>query len=126
MKKEHIKIISAVLLSVTGMFVISFGIGFFKGTKKDIVEIPEKVSYIPEPSATPENTEKAPEPEYYLIDAENGEIKLYFVKGETVTELRSENISTEVFPKEDIIMLSEGIKTDTSEEALEVWENFIS
>ena len=72
---------------------------------------------------TPENTQKV---NYYLVSEEGGHIKLYYVDGDETTEIKSEKISLDVLPYDDISILSNGIKTDTADEALAIWENFIS
>ena len=118
--------IYAIILCVVA-FVISFAIGFITADEK----VEEKPVELPVTFEVQKRTEVAPaenlEPiQYYLISEDKGFLKLYYIEGENISELRSEKISIEVFPQADISMLSEGIKTETSEEALEVWENFIS
>ncbi len=127
MKEGHIKLIISGISLVVGIFIISIVVGFFAGREEENQEHQKiEVNHITGEVSEAADT-KAPEiVSYYLINEEDGELRLYYVEGENSVRLRSEEISKEIFPKEDMVMLSEGIKTDTSEEALEVWENFIS
>lgn len=127
MKEEHIRLIISGAVLIIGLFIISIATGFFMG-RKETEELPQeiKVNHIQNTEPKPSETAKTATLAYYLINEEEGELRLYYVEGDDVIRLRSEEISTDIFPKEDIAMLSEGIIADTSEKALEVWENFIS
>ena len=115
-------IISVVLLVVT-VFVIGFGIGFLN--TEDGFDTTEKL--VAETVNKPVEDEKSPEEvSYYLVNEEGGSIKMYHIEGEKAKVIKSEEISVDVLPEDDILLLSQGIKFQSEDEALEVWENFIS
>lgn len=127
MKEEYKKWGIYAVISAAVIFIISFVVSFFitrTENEDDYIDMP--VNYVSEeenryqPEITDLNTS------YYLIKEQSGNIKLHYIEGENSTELKSEQISLDVFPKEDISMLTQGIRTETAEEALAVWENFIS
>ena len=115
-------IISVVLLVVT-VFVIGFGIGFLN--TEDGFDTTEKL--VAETVNKPVEDEESPEEvSYYLVNEEGGSIKMYHIEGEKAKVIKSEEISVDVLPEDDILLLSQGIKFQSEDEALEVWENFIS
>lgn len=127
MKEEYKKWGIYAVISAAVIFIVSFVVSFFitrTENEDDYIDMP--VNYVSEeenpyqPEITDLNTS------YYLIKEQSGNIKLHYIEGENSTELKSEQISLDVFPKEDISMLTQGIRTETAEEALAVWENFIS
>lgn len=115
-------IISVVLLVVT-VFVIGFGIGFLN--TEDGFDTTEKL--VAETVNKPVEDEKSPEEvSYYLVNEEGGSIKMYHIEGEKAKVIKSEEISVDVLPEDDILLLSQGIKFQSEDEAMAVWENFIS
>ena len=75
----------------------------------------------------PVEDEKSPEEvSYYLVNEEGGSIKMYHIEGEKAKVIKSEEISVDVLPEDDILLLSQGIKFKSEDEAMAVWENFIS
>lgn len=115
-------IISVVLLVVT-VFVIGFGIGFLN--TEDGFDTTEKL--VAETVNKPVEDEKSPEEvSYYLVNEEGGSIKMYHIEGEKAKVIKSEEISVDVLPEDDILLLSQGIKFKSEDEAMAVWENFIS
>lgn len=127
MKEEYKKWGIYAVISAAVIFIISFVIAYFvtgENADDDYVEIP--ANYISENQNYYEPKITEVDVSYYLIREEEGHIKLHYIDGENSTELKSEEISLEVFPEEDISMLSQGIKAETEEDALIVWENFIS
>ena len=115
-------IISVVLLVVT-VFVIGFGIGFLN--TEDGFDTTEKL--VAETVNKPVEDEKSPEEvSYYLVNEEGGSIKMYHIEGEKAKVIKSEEISVDVLPEDVILLLSQGIKFKSEDEAMAVWENFIS
>lgn len=120
------KVIISVVLLVATVFVIGFGIGFLN-TEDGFDTTPEvAVEKVDKPVAELKETEATEKISYYLVGEEEGSIKMYFVDGEKATVIKSEEISLDVLPKDDISLLSKGIKTHSADEALAIWENFIS
>ena len=128
MKEEYKKVWKYMVILIPVIFMLSVIIGFFSSRQTDEAYEAETVLYIPEDTVKPEKEQTFEEEKnvYYLIDKEDEELRLYMVEGEKSTKLRSEVIQTGIFPKDDMELLEQGIKMKTSEEALEVWENFIS
>ena len=126
MKYWNRRAILFILLVVATIFSIGFGIGFlntedgFDVVEKTGADVEDKPTEVIQ---TPVRTEKV---SYYLVGEEDGNIKLYYVDGDETTEIKSEKISLDVLPSGDISLLSDGIKTETADEALAIWENFIS
>ena len=126
MKYWNRRAILFILLVVATIFSIGFGIGFlntedgFDVVEKTGADVEDKPTEVIQ---TPVRTEKV---SYYLVGEEDGNIKLYYVDGDETTEIKSEKISLDVLPNDDISLLSDGIKTETADEALAIWENFIS
>ena len=126
MKYWNRRSILFILLLVVTIFTVGFSIGFlntedgFDVVEKTGADVEDKPTEVIQ---TPENTQKV---NYYLVSEEGGNIKLYYVDGDETTEIKSEKISLDVLPYDDISILSNGIKTDTADEALAIWENFIS
>lgn len=126
MKYWNRRAILFILLVVATIFSIGFGIGYlntedgFDVVEKTGADVEDKPTEVIQ---TPVRTEKV---SYYLVGEEDGNIKLYYVDGDETTEIKSEKISLDVLPSDDISLLSDGIKTETADEALAIWENFIS
>jgi hypothetical protein len=84
----------------------------------------------PIPSQMPKNMETvsqfvSAEPEYEVI-IENGTLKIYRCIGDERTVLSSEEISENVFPKDDIEELHKGVKFERLDDAQQLFENFVS
>ena len=117
------KVIISVVLLVATVFVIGFGIGFLN--TEDGFDTTEKL--VAETVNKPVEDEKSPEEvSYYLVNEEGGSIKMYHIEGEKAKVIKSEEISVDVLPEDDILLLSQGIKFQSEDEAMAVWENFIS
>ena len=108
------------------IFIISILLGFFLSRDKNEIPVQTLVKIIELPEPETEQEALGSEEEYYIIKADGEKLKLHYIKGEDVLELKSEEFSENVFPEEDIKALLKGIRTETCEEAFSVWENFIS
>lgn len=127
MKEEYKKWGIYAIISAALIFIISFVVAYFvtdNENNDEYIEMP--VNYVSENETPVKPSITDVEPSYYLIKEEEGEIKLQYINGENSVELKSEEIFLELFPEGDISMLTEGIRADNEEEALAVWENFIS
>lgn len=127
MKEEYKKWGIYAIISAALIFIISFVVAYFvtdNENNDEYIEMP--VNYVSENETPVKPSITDVEPSYYLIKEEEGEIKLQYINGENSVELKSEEIFLELFPEGDISMLTEGIRADDEEEALAVWENFIS
>ena len=127
MKEEYKKWGIYAIISAALIFIISFVVAYFvtdNENNDEYIEMP--VNYVSENETPVKPSITDVEPSYYLIKEEEGEIKLQYINGENSIELKSEEIFLELFPEGDISMLTEGIRADNEEEALAVWENFIS
>lgn len=126
MKYRNKRTVIAVILLVAAVFSVGFGIGFLNTEDGfDVVEqtVADKTDAEKISTEKPQKTEKI---SYYLVEEKGGSIKLYYVEGNDMTEIKSERISLDVLPSADVSLLSEGIRTQTADEALAVWENFTS
>ena len=127
MKEEYKKWGIYAVISAALIFIISFMIAYFvtdNENSDEYIDVP--VNYVSENGNSVEPSVTDIEVSYYLIKEEEGHIKLHHIEGENSIELKSEEIFLEVFPEDDISMLTEGIRVETAEDALTVWENFIS
>lgn len=117
-------IIASYLLLMAVFFMGGYALGGYKGEPTGVVqatiapEKPEAVNAV--------NIEEAEEMTVYTVIMENGVLKLYSVTGEENTLLGSEEISENIFPREDIEMLKNGVTMDNIGDAQELFENFVS
>ncbi len=127
MKEEYKKWGMYAVVCAALIFIVSFLIAYFvtgDQNSEDYIEKP--VNFVSEGEMVYEPEVEDIPTSYYLIKEEQGKIKLHYIEGENSTELKSEDIFIDVFPEGDISMLSQGIRAETEDEALTVWENFIS
>ena len=123
MKQEYKKHTLYIIISVVLVFLISFVAGYLLSDKKE--EKADSLPVISNTGATVEPQEKKILP-YYMVRADESSISMYYVKDGTEEAIRTAEFMPEVFPNGDVSMLFEGIKTESGEEAISVWENFTS
>lgn len=74
--------------------------------------------------------EQSPEPTYYgvqyLVILEDNHLCFYEVNGQTKKQIKSTEITRDMYPDNDIKELETGIYTGTLEGGLEILENFTS
>lgn len=123
MKQEYKKHTLYIIISVVLVFLISFVAGYLLSDKKE--EKSESLPVISNTQAPIEPQEKKILP-YYMVRADESSISMYYVKDGAEEAIRTAEFMPEVFPNGDVSMLFEGIKTESGEEAISVWENFTS
>lgn len=116
-KMKNTLIISSYLLLVALFFSVGYALGS-AGTKGNGSPVPVMETYeIPETEIET--------PEYELI-SEDGVLTIYRCIGSSRNVIMSEEISEDIFPKEDIEELREGVRFKRLEQAQQMFENFVS
>lgn len=126
MKKHAVILFSAAILGISGITAAYI----FTDNNTDInvkEALPQKdeTAEIYHPVVTVEPYEEPPSV-YYMLTAENEALKLYEVNGENKKAVKTAEITPDMFPKEDIELLKNGIHALSLEEGIEIMENFIS
>lgn len=110
-------IIAAYVLLVGVFFCGGYAIGSMQETSSKMTENVTK----PVAAVNPVQEETV-----YKLSLENGRLSLYKVS-EGINELMAyEDISTDIYPQEDIRELEGGVVFDNIEEAQMLFENFVS
>lgn len=113
-------IVSSYLLLIALFFGGGFAIGRI-GTDNKTQPAPTQT--MPAVETIADNEDKSP---YYELKAENGKLIIYKCIGDNKQVIASEEISENIFPKEDIEELNQGVTFDRLEEAQQMFENFVS
>lgn len=130
MKKHTLILSSAAILGISGIIAAyiqtdntpDININENASNSEKSVEI-SKPTIIPEPDETPEIVY---EPVYYMLTAEGDALNLYEIDGDNKKTVKTAEITPDIFPKEDIELLKNGIHAFSLEEGIEIMENFIS
>lgn len=113
-------IISSYLLLVALFFSGGYAIGKIS-TEKTAEPMPLETPEAVETSVTEQK--RFPE---YEVKIEEGVLKIYKCIGEKKEVVTSEEISVDVFPREDIEELGRGVRFERLEQAQYLFENFVS
>lgn len=113
-------IVSSYLLLIALFFGGGYALGRI-GTDSKENEMPLPTTAAVETIA--ENENKSP---YYEVKTENGRLVIYKCIGDNKQVIASEEISENIFPKDDIEELKEGVQFDRLEKAQQMFENFVS
>ncbi len=117
---------AGVVLFVMLGFLCGYFVGYDYNQETQIVQLPQTVE-AQAPSETGEPSPDQEEGTYYFVVAENDEaLCLYQVQNGQSTLLKRKTISLGMFPSEDRKALTEGIRVQEKETALEMIENFVS
>ena len=117
-------IIASYVLLIAVFFMCGYAFGNYKIEPADVaVATYEPVS---EAAVNAVKMDEKEEVTVYMVLMENDVLNLYSVNGGEKILLGSEKISANIFPREDIEMLKNGITTDNLAEAQELFENFVS
>lgn len=116
-KMKNTLIVSSYVLLVALFFSGGYALGR-TSTKKDVTPTPTT-------SAVEAAKISVKTPEYELI-TEDGMLSIYKCIGDNKTVVMSEEISEDIFPKEDIDELRKGVRFERLEQAQQMFENFVS
>lgn len=122
MKEESKKPIVFGIFVMAAIFAICFLIGFFAEREDEPAEVQRQIEITVTPSPRP-----TAEPEaYYMINLNASTLEMHKIQGEQVTKIKTEEVAADIFPAEDISLLSQGVRAKNYENAISIWENFIS
>ncbi len=122
MKEENKRPIIFGIIIMIAIFIVCFLIGFFAEKENEPAELQTQIEITVTPS--PEPTK---EPEvYYMINLNASMLEMHKIQGEQVTKIKTEEVAADILPAEDISLLSRGVRTKNYENAISIWENFIS
>lgn len=113
-------IVSSYVLLVALFFSGGYAIGKI-GTDKNETPIPT-----PYEKTVEAVSEKAVQSPTYEVVIEEGKLIIYKCIGEIKTMIASEEISEDVYPKEDVEELKKGVEFERLEGAQQMFENFVS
>ena len=116
-KMKNTLIISSYVLLVAMFFSGGYALGRM-GMKEEVIPTPT-MSVV---EATEMDIET---PEYELI-IEEGMLTIYKCIGDSKSVIMSEEISENIFPKDDIEELKRGVRFERLEQAQQMFENFVS
>lgn len=120
MKTKNTLIICAYVLLMTLFFFGGYAAGGMRRNKIAAVPTPEPVS-VPVAAVNPDQSVI----QYELI-LDHSELFLYKKDGEDTELLYSHPISENIFPREDMEELKNGVYFETLEDAQSLLENFVS
>lgn len=120
-KMKNTVIIASYVLLMALFFSGGYALGKI-GTEKDIADtVP-----IPTPETVETVFEKKAESPNYEVIIENGKLIIYKCIGENKELITSEEISENVFPRDDVEELKKGVRFERLEGAQQMFENFVS
>lgn len=123
MKQEYKNRTLYIIISVVLVFAASFAVGYLISGKK---EKPAKTMPVIISTQVPKQEVEEKMLPYYIVRADEQTISMYYVRDGAEEAIRTAEFMPEVFPNSDVSLLFEGIKTESGEEAIMVWENFTS
>lgn len=123
-KIKNSMIIASYVLLIAVFFMGGYALGGYNKDVTGVVQATVSPGYGEAVNAV--NIEEAEEMTVYTVIMENGILKLYSVTGGVSTLLGSEEISENIFPREDIELLKNGVTMDNIGDAQALFENFVS
>lgn len=122
-KIKNSLIIASYVLLMTLFFIGGFALGTYKSAPQGVIQATDMPK---QNSVSAANIEETKETSVYTVIMEEKALNLYRVTGGKYTLLAYKNISESVFPKNDVIMLKDGVTFDNLGDAQEMFENFVS
>jgi hypothetical protein len=117
---------SLIIASYVLLVAIFFAGGYAFGNYKIEGVVQSTEAPRPVEAVSAANISEAEEVTVYTVIMENGVLKLYSVTDGEKTQIAGQKISENIFPKQDIEMLKNGVTTDNLGDAQELFENFVS
>lgn len=122
-KIKNSLIIASYVLLMTLFFIGGFALGTYESAPQGVIQATDTPK---QKSVSAANVRETKETSVYTVIMEEKALNLYRVTGGKYTLLAYKNISESVFPKNDVIMLKDGVTFDNLGDAQEMFENFVS